>query len=61
MSAERTDMHRLQELVRLHGRGHWARTVARLLAMSPNTERHYREILQRAELLSGDAAALPEL
>lgn len=61
MSAERTDMHRLQELVRLHRLGHGSRTVARLLAMSPNTERRYREILQRAELLSGDATALPEL
>lgn len=61
MSAERTDMHRLQELVRLHRLGNGARTVARLLCMSPNTERQYREILQRADLLSGEADKLPEL
>jgi hypothetical protein len=47
-------MHRLQELVRLHRMGTGAREVARLLAMSPNTERVYREALQKAELLAGD-------
>ncbi len=41
MSAKRTDMHRLQELVRLHRMGTGAREVARLLRMSPNTERDY--------------------
>ena len=61
MSAERTDMHRLQGLVRLHRMGKGARTVARLLCISPNTERQYREILQRADLLSGEPDKLPEL
>ncbi|MEQ1565188.1 MAG: hypothetical protein ABMA64_06080 [Myxococcota bacterium] len=58
---ERTEMHRLQELVRLHRQGLGAREVARVLAMSPNTERNYRSALQLACLLEGDAGALPEL
>lgn len=61
MSAERIDMHRLQELVRLHRLGHGHRTVARLLGMSPNTERGYRLILQAHGLLDGDPQSLPEL
>ena len=35
----RVDMDRLQELVRLHRMGTGDREVARLLGMSPNTER----------------------
>lgn len=54
-------MHRLQELVRLHRLGVGAREVARQLGMSPNTERDYRRALRLAELLEGDADALPEL
>lgn len=61
MSAERIDMHRLQELVRLHRLGNKTRTVARLLGMSPNTERGYREILHAKGLLDGDPKELPEL
>ena len=61
MSAERIDMHRLQELVRLHRLGHDKRTVARLLGMSPNTERDYRQLLQPHGLLQGDPKELPEL
>jgi transposase len=58
---ERTDMHRLQELVRLHRSGRGAREVARLLGMSPNTERIYRNALAEASLLAGDPDQLPEL
>lgn len=58
---ERTDMHRLQELVRLHRKGTGAREVARLLGMSPNTERSYRLALQAAGALGGDPEQLPEL
>lgn len=54
-------MQRLQELVRLHRLGTGCRDVARLLGMSPNTERTYREALAAAGLLEGDAGALPEL
>ena len=60
---ERTDMHRLQELVRLHRQGRGPREVARMLGMSPNTERTYRSALRLACLLEGDASeeALPGL
>ena len=54
-------MHRLQELVRLHREGRGAREVARLLRMSPNTERRYRNRLGEAGLLEGDVNLLPEL
>ena len=61
MSNRSTDMHRLQELVRLHRKGEGCREVARLLKMSPNTERRYREALKEAELLAGPVTLLPEL
>ena len=61
MSQQRTEMNQLQELVRLHRMGTACREVARLLAISPNTERQYREILAAEGLLSGAADALPEL
>lgn len=54
-------MHRLQELVRLHRIRTGAREVARLLGMSPNTERSYRKALETAGLLHGAATELPEL
>ena len=54
-------MHRLQDLVRLHRLGNGAREVARLLGMSPNTERDYRLALGAAGLLEGDPTQLPEL
>lgn len=57
----RVDMHRLQELVRLHRMGTGAREVARLLEMSPNTERGYREALAEASLLDGPLDDLPPL
>lgn len=54
-------MHRLQELVRLHRMGTGAREAARLLEMSPNTERAYRTALTTAGLFDGPLDALPEL
>lgn len=54
-------MHRLQELVRLHRLDTGAREVARLLAMSPNTERAYRTALESAGLLAGAVDQVPEL
>ena len=54
-------MHRLQELVRLHRLGTGARECARLLRMSPNTERAYRHTLEQAGLLEGPPDELPEL
>ena len=58
---ERVDMHRLQELVRLHRMGTGCRAAARLLGMSPNTERVYREALLAAGLWDGPAELLPAL
>jgi transposase len=57
----RVDMDRLQELVRLHRMGSGSREVARLLGMSPNTERMYRLALEAAGLLAGPVADLPSL
>jgi len=48
-------MDRLQELVRLHRMGTGARRVARMLHMSPNTERDYRNALEAEGLLAGAA------
>ena len=57
----RVDMNRLQELVRLHRMGTGDREVARLLGMSPNTERAYRLALEAAGLLLGPIPDLPTL
>jgi transposase len=54
-------MDRLQELVRLHRMGTGAREVARMLGMSPNTERSYREALKTEQLLEGVADDIPPL
>lgn len=61
MSAKRTNMHRLQELVRLHRMGEGPREVARLLEMSPKTEGKYRRALIAAGLLAGPVDMLPPL
>lgn len=60
MSNKRTEMHRIQELVRLHRMGTGSREVAKLLSMSPNTERRYREDLQAEGLLAGCPLDLPD-
>lgn len=54
-------MHRLQELVRLHRMGTGCRAAAQMLAMSPNTERVYREALIASNLWDGAVDALPAL
>ena len=54
-------MHRLQELVRLHRMGTGKREIARLLAISPTTERQYRQALSTAGLLAGAVEDLPDL
>lgn len=41
--------------------GSGARDVARLLGMSPNTERDYRVVFEKAGVLAGDAQELPSL
>lgn len=49
----------MQELIRLHRMGTGYREVARLLAISPMTERVYRKALQQAGLLTGSPDELP--
>lgn len=61
MAKRRTQMHRLQDLVRLHRQKRGARETARLLGMGPNTERQYREALSKAGLMEGEPDALPTL
>ena len=61
MCMRRVDMDRLQELVRLHRMGTGAREVARVLQMSPNTEREYRLALQAEGLLVGAVDDVPML
>jgi transposase len=54
-------MHRLQDLVRLHRLHTGFREIARMLGMSPNTEREYRLALMQKGLLAGSVNELPEL
>ncbi len=54
-------MHRLEELVRLHRMKTGTRETARLLRMSPNTERRYREALVAEGLLEGPVEEIPPL
>lgn len=61
MARRRVSMDRLLELVRLHRLGVAPREVARLLEMSPNTERRYRGALESSGLYDGPAAELPSL
>ena len=59
MTARSVEMHRLQELVRLHRLKTSAREVCRLLGMGRTTEWRYRQSLEKAGLLAGDPADLP--
>lgn len=58
---KRVEMHRLEEMVRLHRMGTAKHVAARMLIMSPNTERVYRLALAAAGLLDGPVDALPSL
>ncbi len=59
MSARRTDMHRLQEVIRLHRLGRGQRAIARQLHIGRDTIRSYEEKLAEAGLLEGPADDLP--
>ncbi len=61
MSKPRVDMHRLQDLVRLHRKGVAPTEIARVLRMSRKTERAYRRALKRAGLLEGAPEDVPPL
>lgn len=59
MTARSVEMHRLQELVRLHRLKTSVREICRLLGMGRTTEWHYRQALTKAGLLVGDPSDLP--
>jgi hypothetical protein len=59
MQGKRIEMHRLQELVRLHRMGTRCREVSRLLKMGTATELAYRRALKKEALLDGDPRELP--
>ena len=61
MSARRIDMHRLQEVIRLHRLGQSRRDIAKQLRMGRNTIRRYQEKLESIGLLDGSPDALPPL
>lgn len=61
MSARRTDMHRIQEVIRLHRLGRGQRAIARQLRMGRDTIRSYQEKLQEADVLEGPADDLPTI
>ena len=61
MSARRIDMHRIQEVIRLHRLGRSRRVIARQLRMGRNTIRSYQEQLKKAGLLEGSADDLPAI
>ncbi len=60
MSARRTDMHRIQELVRLHRLGQGQRAIAQQLRMGRETIRTFQGKLREAGLLEGCPADLPD-
>jgi len=60
MGAKRTDMHRLQEVVRLHRLGTSSRAIARQLRMGRDTVRCYIRALREAGVLEGPPQELPE-
>lgn len=61
MKRRSIDMHRLQEMVRLHRQHASQREIARQLKLGRNTQRKYRKALQQAGLLDGPPDQLPEL
>ena len=60
MSARRTDMHRLQEMVRLHRMGQSGRAIARQLRVGRNTVACYLEVFAKTCMLEGPEGELPE-
>lgn len=60
MSARKSDMHQLQEVIRLHRLGESRRTIARLLRMGRDTIRGYTQLFSQKGLLDGAADDLPD-
>lgn len=60
MSAKRMDMHRVQEVIRLHRMGVSDRKISRLVKIGRNTLRQYRHVLEETGLWDGEPEDLPE-
>lgn len=60
MSARRTDMHRLQEAVRLHRLGQIKRQIAGQLQIGRDTLARYFVAFKKAGILDGSAEELPD-
>jgi transposase len=60
MSARKTDMHQVQEVIRLHRIGKSRRTIARQLQMGRDTIRGYMDPFFQKGLLDGPADELPD-
>jgi hypothetical protein len=61
MRMRRVEMDRLQELVRLHRMGTGSLEEERILQISPNTEREYRNAIRDEGLLVGAVDEVPAL
>lgn len=61
MANWRVEMHRLDEMVRLHRMKKGAHEIARMLKMGPNVERKYRLAFKAEGLLEGPVNELPSL
>jgi len=61
MGARKTDMYRLQEMLRLHRLGQGSRGIARQLRIGRDTIRRYLQALGSAGVLEGPADELPDL
>ena len=53
MTARKTDMHQLQEVIRLHRLGQSRRKIAQQLRMGRDTIRGYLEIFSKKGVLEG--------
>ena len=60
MTAKRTDMHRLQEVIRLSRLGKSTRRIAKQLSMGRDTIHEYLAVVSKAGLLEGAVDSLPE-
>jgi len=61
MGAARIDMHRLQEVIRLHRLGRSGRAISQQLRIGRNTLRRYLDAVSKAGLLDGEADELPSV
>lgn len=61
MGAQKTEMHRLQDVVRLHRLGASARRIAKQISMGRDTIRIYLAVLSQAAPSEEPVDSLPEI